>query len=138
ISAEWSQGGESEWNSMGAAAVETSAKCSRVIIIPRSGNYKVWVRYVDHRQKTEPFRVAIEQGGKTLLNGELGVKPVVPPNDEYQLFWGFSFGWGAIEGELKEGPATLELAVTRKSEGWRQLDAVLITDDLNYQPVMRE
>src|SRR5438094_1152392 len=40
ISAEWSQGGESEWNSMGAPAEETSAKCWRDIIIPRDGNYK--------------------------------------------------------------------------------------------------
>ena len=35
ISAEWSQGGESEWNSMGAAADETSARCQRDIIVPR-------------------------------------------------------------------------------------------------------
>src|SRR5438128_4839469 len=56
ISAEWSQGGESEWNSMGAPAEETSAKCWRDLMIPRSGNFKVWVRYVDHRKETEPFR----------------------------------------------------------------------------------
>ncbi|MCS7047109.1 MAG: hypothetical protein NZO58_12195, partial [Gemmataceae bacterium] len=86
ISAEWSQGGESEWNSMGAPPEETSAKCWRDVFIPRSGTYKVWVRYVDHRRKSEPFRVLIEQAGKTVLNGELGVQPVVPPNDEYQLF----------------------------------------------------
>src|SRR4051794_11356855 len=29
ISAEWSQGGESEWNSLGASAAETSAECHR-------------------------------------------------------------------------------------------------------------
>src|SRR5436853_3303778 len=48
ISAEWSQGGESEWNSIGAAAEETNARCRRSIVIPRAGSYKVWVRYVDH------------------------------------------------------------------------------------------
>src|SRR5689334_7541629 len=37
ISAEWSQGGESEWNSIGAAAHETSAKCQRDFIVPRAG-----------------------------------------------------------------------------------------------------
>src|SRR5205807_5685433 len=49
ISAEWSQGGESEWNSIGAAAEETKARCERGIVIPRTGAYKVWVRYVAHR-----------------------------------------------------------------------------------------
>ena len=29
IAAEWSQGGESEWNSIGAPAGETSARCER-------------------------------------------------------------------------------------------------------------
>src|SRR5262249_21554394 len=54
ISAEWTQGGESEWNSMGAPAEETKAACHRDFIVPRAGAYKVWVRYVDHRHKTEP------------------------------------------------------------------------------------
>src|SRR5436853_945500 len=74
ISAEWSQGGESEWNSIGAAADETSARCQRNFIVPRAGNYKVWVRYVDHRKKTEPFRVAIEQAGKAAITAELGIQ----------------------------------------------------------------
>src|SRR3954468_9979915 len=52
ISAEWTQGGESEWNSIGAAAAETKAECHRTVTIPRAGTYKVWVRYVDHRRKT--------------------------------------------------------------------------------------
>src|ERR1043166_3591289 len=38
ISAEWSQGGESEWNSMGAAAAETKSHCQRAIVIPNAGN----------------------------------------------------------------------------------------------------
>ncbi len=138
ISAEWSQGGESEWNSMGAAAAETSARCHRDLVIPRGGKYRVWVRYVDHRKKTEPFRVTLEQGGKPALTGELGVRPVVPPNDEYQLFWGFSFGWGSLDGILKEGPARLVLTIDKAGEAWRQVDAVLITDDLEYVPAGRE
>src|SRR5450755_4225844 len=76
ISAEWSQGGESEWNSIGAAAAETSARCQRDFIVPRGGTYYVWVRYVDHRKKTQPFRITIEQAGKTVFTGEYGMKPV--------------------------------------------------------------
>jgi hypothetical protein len=138
ISAEWSQGGESEWNSIGAAAEETSARCKRSIIVPRVGTYRVWVRYVDHRNKTQPFRVTIEQNLKLALTGELGMHPILPPNDEYQLFWGFAFGWAAIEGKLEVGPAQLVLSIDKAGQAWRQVDAVLITDDLKYVPEGRE
>jgi hypothetical protein len=37
ISPEWTQGGESEWNSMGAAAEETKAECHRAFTVPRGG-----------------------------------------------------------------------------------------------------
>jgi len=138
ISAEWTQGGESEWNSMAAGADETRAECRRDIIIPRDGKYRVWVRYVDHRNLTEPFTIKIEQNGQAAISGELGVTPVVPPNDEYELYWGFSFGWGLVEGTLRKGPATLKLIVDKPGQAWRQLDAVLITDDPGYIPVGRE
>src|ERR1043166_4176075 len=42
ISAEWSTGGESEWNSMGAPPNETKAECHRDFIVPRAGKYKIW------------------------------------------------------------------------------------------------
>src|SRR5262245_55349257 len=138
ISAEWSQGGESEWNSMGAAAEETKARCYRDFIVPRTGDYTIWVRYVDHRHKTEPFRVIIEQSGKTVVSAELGVNPVVPANDEYQLFWGFSFGWGSLPAKLEKGPTRLTLAIDKAGQAWRQLDAVLITDDAKFIPHGRE
>src|SRR5262249_27516309 len=88
VSAEWSQGGESEWNSLGAPAAETSATCHRDFVMPRAGKYNIWVRYVDHRRQTAPFTVTVHQGDKVAVRGELGVTPVVPVNDEYQLFWG--------------------------------------------------
>ena len=138
ISAEFTQGGESEWNSMGAHAQETKARCHREFVVPRAGKYKVWVRYVDHRAKTEPFTVMLNQGEKTAVKGELGVQAAVPPNDEYQLYWGFSFAWASLDANLDAGPAKLTLAVTRPGDAWRQLDAVLITDDLGYVPVGRE
>jgi len=138
ISAEWTQGGESEWNSMAAGPNETKAICQREFFVPRAGKYRVWVRYYDHRDKPEPFRVRIEQSDKPAINARLGVEPVVPPNDEYSLYWGFSFGWGSIDGELRDGPATLKLLADEQCETWRQLDAVLITDDFQYQPVGRE
>src|SRR5437879_4242122 len=47
VSAEWSQGGESEWNSVAASADEKHGTIWQDIEIPRSGEYKVWVRYAD-------------------------------------------------------------------------------------------
>ncbi len=138
ISAEWTQGGESEWNSMGAAASETKASCGREFVVPRAGKYRAWVRYVDHRRKSEPITIAVKQNGKAALSGELGTQPIVPENDEYQLYWGFSFGWASIEGDLSAGPARLELAIDKPGEGWRQVDAVLLTDDLSFLPNGRE
>src|SRR5207237_7622592 len=105
---------------------------------PRAGNYKVWVRYVDHRKKTEPFTVTVRQGGQPAISHEFGLRPVVPANDEYQLYWGFSFGWGVVEGSLAEGPARVELAIDKPGEAWRQVDAVLLTDDPSFTPLGRE
>src|ERR1700733_14731227 len=71
ISPEWTQGGESEWNSIGASAEETRAECYRNLLIPRAGAYRVWVRYVDHRKKKTPFKVVLSNEGKTLAQSEL-------------------------------------------------------------------
>jgi hypothetical protein len=139
ISAEWSQGGESGWNSIGVAAAETKAVCGREIVVPRAGNYRLWVRYVDHRNKTEPFLVTLSQEGRQLMHQELGREPIVPPHDEYQLYWGFSFGWAAVEGSpLQAGPAKVTLTIDKAGEGWRHVDALLLTDDWGYVPVARE
>ena len=50
-------------------------------------------------------------GSSAGTSGELGTKPVVPDNDEYQLYWGFSFGWGLLEGTLTEGPLAKTMGV---------------------------
>ncbi len=137
ISAEWTQGGESEWNSTGAPAAETKAVCGREVMVPRAGKYKAWVRYVDHRKKTEPFTLRVTQGGKA-SSTEFGAADILPPNDEYQLYWGFSFGWASADVTLAEGAARVELVIDKAGEGWRQVDALLLTDDATYTPVGRE
>lgn len=137
ISPEWTQGGESEWNSLGAAAQETQAVCSRQLVVPRSGDYHIWVRYVDHRGLAEPFRVRVVQEGRS-WDHEFGLQDVVPRGDEYALYWGFSFAWASARCQLLQGRATLELSIDRPGEAWRQVDAVLLTDDLSYVPYGRE
>lgn len=138
VTAEWSSGGESEWSSMGVPPMETKAECQRSFNVSRAGTYAVWVRYYDHLKQTEPFRVTVTQGSTSAITGELGVTPVINPNDEYMLYWGFTFGWANITGELQAGPATISLTVDKTGEQWRQLDAVLVTDDLDYIPLARE
>ncbi len=138
ISAEWSQGGESEWNSMGAGADETNAECRKTINIPGSGRYRIWVRYVDHRKLTEPFSIIIEKNNKKIIEREFGIDDVVPVNDEYQLYWGFSFGWGFVEGEIPEGQAILKIVINKPAQAWRQIDVVCITDDFNWNPSGRK
>ena len=138
IAAEWSQGGESEWNSMGTAAEETSARCQRDFAVPRAGTYKVWVRFYEPRKKTSPFRIVLEQPIGAPQTHEFGVKPVLPANDEYQLFWGFSFAWDCFEVKLAEGPAKVAVVIDKAGQAWRQVDAILITDDLKHVPLGRE
>src|SRR5262245_39895456 len=124
IGAELTQGGESEWTSIGAAAAETKARCGREILVPRAGKYRAWVRYADHRGKKSPFTLAVTQGKKTQAHG-FGLAPVVPAGDEYMLYWGFSFGWASFDVVLEKGPARLELLIDRAGEAWRQVDAIL-------------
>jgi hypothetical protein len=138
ISAEWTQGGESEWNSIGVAADETSAHCHRDLLIPRADYYRVWVRFVDHRKKKTPFKVVVTTGGKTLAQHEFGLRPAVPVNDEYQLYWGFSFGWDHFDTKMPAGPIRLSLEIDRKGDAWRQVDAILLTTDRNFVPAGRE
>jgi hypothetical protein len=133
ISAEWSQGGESGWNSIGAAADEERAECGREIVIPRAGKYRVWARYVEHRRKKSPFTVQVGTASQAL-----GEKPVLPTDDEYLLYWGLSFAWGSFDVDLKEGPIPLKLIINRKGEAWRQVDALLLTTDLKHVPQGRE
>src|SRR5207237_7603495 len=45
VSAEWSQGGESEWHSVADSADDTRGTIWQGVGIPRAGEYNVWVRY---------------------------------------------------------------------------------------------
>src|SRR5688572_26996862 len=76
VSAEWSQGGESEWNSVNASADETRGTISQDIEVPRAGEYKLWVRYADWANKTESFTIKITQSGRDVFSHEFGAKDV--------------------------------------------------------------
>lgn len=134
VSAEWSQGGESEWNSVAASADETAGKIYQDLEIPRSGNYKLWVRYADWANKTETFTIRITQGEREILHHEFGMKDVIDPHDEISMYWGWSFAWDSVAAQLGEGPSRLSIEIEKPAAARRHVDCVLLTNDLAYVP----
>src|SRR5437588_4458999 len=138
VSAEWSQGGESEWNSVAAAADETRAEIYQDIEVPRAGQYRIWARYADWANKTENFVVRLTQAGRELFRREFGARDVVDPHDEFEMYWGWSFAWdGSPAFELKKGPARLSIEIEKAAEARRYVDCVYVTNDLDFKPVGR-
>src|SRR5438876_11988252 len=81
VSAEWSQGGESEWNSVAASGDETRGAIWQDIEIPRGGEYRVWVRYADFGNKPENFVVRILQERRAAFRHEFGAKDFIDSHD---------------------------------------------------------
>jgi hypothetical protein len=134
VSAEWSQGGESEWNSVGAAADETHGALTQEIEIPRAGAYKVWVRYGDFAHKSENFVVRISQQGRDVARHEFGSRDVVDPHDEISMYWGWAFAWDGAPATLAKGAARISIEIDKAGQARRQVDCILITNDLDYIP----
>jgi hypothetical protein len=134
VSAEWTQGGESEWNSVAAAADETRGVIWQDIEIPRSGEHRVWVRYADWANKTEAFTVRITQEGREVARHEFGSKDVIDPHDEVSMYWGWAFAWDAASATLTKGPARISIELDKTAQARRQVDCVLLTNDLAFVP----
>ncbi|MGH9873388.1 MAG: hypothetical protein ACRD9S_13120 [Pyrinomonadaceae bacterium] len=134
VSAEWSQGGESEWNSVAASADESAGKIYQDFEIPRSGSYRIWVRYADWANKTESFVIRITQGEREVLRHEFGTKDVIDPHDEVSLYWGWAFAWDDANGQIEKGPARLSIEIAKPAEARRHVDCVLLTNNLAYVP----
>lgn len=135
VSAEWSQGGESEWNSVAASADETRAALTQEIEVPRDGEYKLWARYADFADKTENFVVRVTQAGREVMRQEFGARAVIDPHDEMSMYWGWSFAWdGSNAVALKKGAARLSVEIEKASEARRNVDCILLTSDLDYRP----
>jgi hypothetical protein len=138
VSAEWTQGGESEWNSAAASADETNASIYQDLDIPREGKYVVWVRYADWANKRENFAVRIAQNGQQVFEHEFGAKDVVDPHDEVSMYWGWAFAWDSAEVDLKKGPTRLSLNITKAADARRHVDCFLLTNDLSFRPHDRQ
>lgn len=135
VSAEWSQGGESEWNSVAASADETRAALTQEIEVPRDGEYKLWARYADWAGKTESFVVRVTQNGREVMRGEFGARAVIDAHDEVSMYWGWAFAWDSSNAvALKKGAAQLSVEIEKAAEARRNVDCVLLTSDLDFKP----
>jgi hypothetical protein len=135
VSAEWTQGGESEWNSAAASPDETRATLFQDVEIPRDGEYRVWARYADWARRDENFTIRLTQQGREVFRHEYGARDRIDPNDEVSMYWGWAFTWdGSPAAVLKQGPARLSIEIEKAAGAHRQVDCVLVTNDLGYQP----
>lgn len=134
VSAEWSQGGESEWNSVAAAADETRGAIYQEIEVPRAGEYKLWVRYADFPNKTESFSARITQQGREVFQHEFGAHDVIDPHDEVSMYWSWAFVWDGAATTLTKGPARVSIEIGKSAQARRQIDCFLITNNLAYVP----
>lgn len=135
VSAEWTQGGESEWNSIAASADETKASIAQDLEAPREGRYRLWVRYADWARRGEQFTARVVQDGREVFRHEFGAADLVDPNDEVSMYWGWSFAWGGSpEFALKKGAARVSFEIERATEARRHLDCFVLTNDAAYEP----
>ena len=138
VSAEWTQGGESEWNSAAAAADETHATLYQDLEIPRGGQYAVWIRYADWANRTENFSVTIAQDGNEVFRHEFGTKDVIDPHDEVSMYWGWAFAWDSASATLTKGPARLSIQIEKAAQARRHVDCFLLTNDLTFKAAGRQ
>jgi hypothetical protein len=134
VSAEWSQGGESEWNSVAAAADETRGVIYQELEIPRAGEYKVWVRYADFGEKSENFIARISQEGREVFRKEFGARDVIDSHDDVSMYWGWAFAWDGATANVAKGPARVSIEVERPAKARRQVDCFLLTNDVGFVP----
>jgi hypothetical protein len=137
-SAEFTQGGGSEWNSAAASADETQATIYQDIEVPRAGQYRVWVRYADWANKTENFAITINQQGHELFRHEFGAKDLIDVHDEVSMYWEWAFNWDNATAQLEKGPARISIAIEKAAQARRHVDCVLLTTDLAFVPAGRQ
>ncbi|HZE70311.1 MAG TPA: hypothetical protein VE135_12390 [Pyrinomonadaceae bacterium] len=138
VSAEWSQGGESEWNSAAASADESQALLRQDLEVPRAGEYKLWVRYADWANRNEEFAVSITQNNREVFRHQFGGADIVDSHDEVSMYWGWAFTWDGAATKLEKGPAVLNLEIERPAAARRHVDCLLLTNDPAYIPKGRE
>jgi hypothetical protein len=138
VSAEWTQGGESEWNSAAASADETRATIYQDFEVPSAGQYALWIRYADWANQTENFTVTIAQDGAEVFRHEFGAKEIVDAHDEVSMYWGWAFTWDSAAAKLNKGQARLSIIVDKPAAARRHVDCFVLTNDPGFRPDARQ
>lgn len=98
------------------------------VMIPTTGEYNVWIRYLKIGTYPGSFGLRILQNGQIVFDEKYRTKP--EGNDWRDV-------WEKFPAQLQAGPATLTLYIAQP--GIRQrVDCVLLTADLQYQPNYRD
>jgi hypothetical protein len=134
VSAEWSQGGESEWNSAAASADETKASIYQDIEVPKAGDFRFFVRYADWAGKNENFTVRISQNNREVFKHEFGATDIIDPHDEVSMYWGWAFAWDEATAKLDKGPARVTLDIEKATAARRHVDCWVLSNDPAYIP----
>ncbi len=137
-SAEFTQGGASEWGSAAASADESRATIYQDVEIPRDGDYSLWVRYADWANRNENFVVRITQGSQELLRHEFGIRDVIDSHDETMMYWQWAFAWDRALAKLAKGPARISIDIEKTAGARRHVDCVVLTDNPSYRPAGRQ
>lgn len=136
--AEWNQGGESGFLSIATGAQDDRAVASKTIEVPVDGEYHVWVRYGDWREKTERFQITLEQPPRPTWTGRFGERAMVEEDNEMKLYWGWAFAWDRQTVTLQKGQAKLSLLSTTQDPEPRQIDVIVLTTDAEYRPRIKD
>lgn len=136
--AEWNQGGESGFLSIATAADDDRAVVTRTVEVPAEGHYTVWVRYGDWREQTERFQLRIEQPGAEAQELRFGEAAIVEEDNEMKLYFGWAFAWDGRPVALNKGECRLSLVSTSQEPQPRQVDVIVITDEAEYRPLIKE
>jgi hypothetical protein len=138
VAAEFMQGGESEFKSIAARVDEAAGvTASREVQIPVAGNYTLWVRYGDYRNRREEFGVRVRQGSR-VQEHVFGRQAIADDMDPKILLFDWLFVWDSAPVSLAAGPATVEVFTTGPTEARRQVDCLCLTTDAGYHPVGRQ
>lgn len=138
LAAEWMQGGESGFLSIACGADDDAAVATKTLDIPEAGQYFVWVRYRDNREKGDRFQIRLEQTGRPPWTATYGEQPVVDEDSSAKLYWNWAFAWDSRATTLQKGPAKLSLISGFKEADCRQIDVIVLTTDAQYRPLIKE
>jgi hypothetical protein len=128
VSAEWGQGGESGFNSISCG---DKAAAQKRVQVPHAGRHRLWIRHSESAQGPAPIGLRVGQ-----RHFRVGERPTLDPQDEALAYWGWTFVWEGLDLDLAAGPLTLEISCEGTER--RIVDALVLTDDLGWQPSGRE